>query len=228
MQKVIVGLLAGTVLLSGCARHSETPIATNFEYQKQLKMQAASHWQLIAQDTAKKLMAQVPERRPLHVLQTSRQSPFEQAFNQQLIASLLAAGYPLMKKGASHNGALVVEVSAVPIPFSPNRKQYKTTGGLTMLASGLWVLESIYDDVSPGAAAVAAAAAVDASSWLRSEFASGPTPRTELVVTTNISSDERYYAQTTNAYYTSDGDWHLYAQQPAQLPAVILPVKGSN
>lgn len=225
MQKVVIGLLAGTVLLTGCARHSETPIATNFEYQKQLKMQAASHWQLIAQDTAQRLMAQAQEKRPLFVRQSPQQSAFEKTFNQQLIASLLAAGYPVLKEGAYSRDALVVEVSAVPLPFSPNRQQYKTTGKWTMLTGGLWVLERIYDKVSPGAAMMAGAVAADSAWWLRSEFASGPTPRTELIVTTNISSNDRYYAQTTNAYYTSDTDWHLYAQQPA---GVILPVKGGN
>ena len=96
------------------------------------------------------------------------------------------------------------------------RQESRSTAKLT---SGLWVLERIYDTVTPGAAA-----AVDAHQWLRSEFASGPTPRTELIVTSSISSNDRFLAQTTAAYYTSESDARLYAQGAPY----ILPLKGGN
>lgn len=33
MKKVVItGLLTGIVLVGGCARHTETPVATNFPY----------------------------------------------------------------------------------------------------------------------------------------------------------------------------------------------------
>ncbi len=223
MNKIIMGLLASSVLLSGCATHSEAPYATNFETQKQHKLQAASHWQLISQNVAQQLITALPERRPLHVRQSEQQSPFEKAFTQQLIASLTAAGYPVMKH-ADRSDTLIVDVSAVPLRFSKHRWQYKTTGGLTMLTSGLWVLERIYDVVSPGAAMVAGAAALDTTHWLRSEFASGPTPRTELIVTTSVSSADRYYVQNTSAYYTADDDWTLYDSWPS----VAMPVRGGE
>lgn len=223
MRKATSCLIAVSALLTGCAQFAETPMATNFPNEKQRKMQAASHWHLIAQDAASRLIAQLPARKPLHVRESARPSSFEGAFRQQLIASLLQAGYPVMKSDA-HYGTLVVEVSAKPVRFSPDRLQNRTSGQLTLLSSGLWVLERIYDKVSPGAAMVSAAAAADATHWLRSEFASGPTPRTELIVTTSISDSERYLAQTTAAYYTSDTDARLYAQAGAY----VLPLKGAN
>lgn len=223
MRKATTCLLAASVLLTGCAPFAETPMVTNFPNEKQRKMQAAFHWQLIARDTATRLIAQMPERKPLHVRERARPSPFERAFNQQLVASLLEAGYPVMKSDA-HYGTLIVEVAATPVPFSPNRLQNRSTAKLTMLSSGLWVLERIYDKVSPGAAMVSAAAAVDAHQWLRSEFASGPTPRTELIVTSSISNNERFLAQTTAAYYTSESDALLYLQAAPY----TLPLKGGN
>lgn len=223
MKKVVItGLLTGIVLVGGCARHTETPVATNFPYDTQKKLQAASHWQLIAKDTARQMVAAMPTRRPLYVRQPEQQSPFEKAFSQQLIASLTAAGYPVMKSDA-RSDTLTVEVSAEPLRFSRNRLQYKTTGGLTALAGGLWVLRNIYENVSPGAAMVTAAVAADSAHWLRSEFASGPTPRTEIVVTASVSSADRYYMQSTSAYYTSDADFSLYENWPTS----ALPVKGA-
>lgn len=223
MKKLIFGLVVGTALFTGCARHSETPIATNFPFQKQQKLQAASHWQLIAQDTAKNLISAVPERRPLYVRQSEQQSQFEKAFTQQLIGSLTAAGYPVMKH-ANRPDTLTVDVSAEPLRFSKGRRQYKTTGSLTALTGGLWVLRNIYENVSPGAAMVTAAATVDTTQWLRSEFASGPTPQTEIIVTTSVSSADRYYAQNSSAYYTTDSDWSLYDSWPS----VNIPLKGEK
>ncbi len=222
-RKVIMGLLAGSVVLGGCAaRHSEAPIATNFATQKQLKMQSASHWQLIARDTAAQLIAALPEKYPLHVRQSGTQSSFEKAFAGQLIGELHAAGYPVMKV-ADHPGTLLVDVSATPVLFSRSRLQGKHVGRWTVLSGGLWVLREIYDEVSPGAAMMAGAVTLDAMAWFRSEFASGPTPQTELIVTASVSSAERYYAQVSAAYYTTDSDWELYNS-----PAPALPMKEAS
>lgn len=221
MKKVMMGLLVGSMVLSGCARHSETPIASNFPYQQQHKLQSASHWQLISQNAAEQLIQSLPEKRPLYIRQSAQHSPFEKAFAQQLTTSLIAAGYPIMKQ-PMRSDMLVVDVSATPLRFAPGRKQYSTTGKLTLLTSGLWVLERIYDVVSPGAAMVAGAAAVDTTHWLRSEFASGPTPRTELMVTTTVSNDAQYYAQNTSVYYTADRDLSLYENWPV----TSIPLKG--
>lgn len=155
-------------------------------------------------------------------MRTSAQhSAFEQAFARQLVSELTAAGYPVMKHARRHD-ILTVDVSASALRFSRHRQQYSSTGVLSALASGLWVLHEIYDNVSPGAAMVTATVAVDAATWLRSEFASGPTPRTELMVSTSVSSAEQYYLQTTSAYYTADSDFSLYENWPT----AILPVKG--
>jgi hypothetical protein len=222
-RKIIMELLAGSVVLGGCvAPHSETPIATNFASQKQLKMQSASHWQLIARDAAAQLIAALPEKHPLHVRQPDAQSPFEKAFAGHLIGELHAAGYPVMKV-ADRPGTLQVDVSATPVLFSRDRLQGKRVGRWTALTGGLWVLREIYDDVSPGAAMMAGAVTLDAMEWFRSEFASGPTPQTELIVTASVSGAERYYARVTGAYYTTDSDWELYSG-----PAPALPVKEAS
>ncbi len=224
-RKLVIGLLAGSVVLSGCvARHSEAPIATNFAAQKQLKMQSASHWQLIARDAAAQLIAALPEKHPLHVRQSDTQSPFEKAFTGQLIGELNRAGYPVMKT-EGRSDTLLVEVSATPLLFSRNRLQGKPVGRWSMLTAGLWVLREIYEDSSLTGATMATAVTLDALEWFHSESASGPTPRTELIVTTSISNAERYYAQVSSTYYTTDSDWNLYSGSGS---AIALPVKGKG
>ncbi|MDH1212964.1 hypothetical protein N5C38_18130 [Pseudomonas chengduensis] len=208
---VSTGLLAAALFSVGCATpFTPVPVAVNFPHAKQEKLQAASHWQLIAEDTARQLIRSLPDDRPLYVSQPATQSPFARVFSQQLISSLLSAGYPIYKRD-NGSGVLVVEVSAEPVRFSPNRLQYRYVGTATTLTSGLWVLRNIYRNVSPGAAMVSAAAGLDAAEWYHSEFAKGPTPEIELVVNTSISDQYRYYAQTSSAYYTVDPEWRLYA-----------------
>ena len=221
MQRTIIaGLLAGSSLLGGCAHYAEAPQPTRFPSQEQQQLQAASHWQLIAEDAASQLLKSLPADAPLYVLQNARQSPFEQAFTAQLIGILSASGHPVMKS-MDRPGTLQVEVSANPLRFSSGRQKPHAAGELTMLTGGLWVLRNLYSNVSPGAAMMGGAVAVDAANWFGSKYASS-VPQSELIVTTSVSSAERYYAQSSSAYYTTDSDWGLYARN------AVLPVKGGN
>lgn len=225
MHLRIVTLVASTMLLAGCvAPYTEAPVATNFKTEYQKKLQSASHWQLIAEDTSAQLISRLPRtQQKLYVAQHSELSPFQKAFNQQLISSLIAAGYLVMKTPNEHN-TLTVDVKTDPVRFSKTPKRTPYIGEATTLAGGLWVLRNIYRDTSPGAAMMGAAVSYDIYNFLSSEYAAGATPKTELVVTASISDSTRYYANTTNVYYTTDSDWHNYA---AQLPTTQFQLQGN-
>lgn len=225
MHMRIVTLVASTMLLAGCvAPYTEAPVATNFKTENQKKLQSASHWQLIAEDTSAQLIRALPStQQPLYVAQTAEQSPFQKAFNQQLISSLIAAGYPVMKH-PNGGSTLTVDVKADPVRFTKNPKREPAVGEATTLAGGLWVLRNIYRNTSPGAAMMGGAVSYDIYNYLNSQYASGPTPKTELVVTASISDRNRYYANSTNVYYTTDSDWHNYA---SLLPATNFELKGN-
>lgn len=219
-KKMILGLMGGLITLGGCAAYSQAPQPTNFQTQAQSHIRAASHWQMIAADSAKQLISAFPEKQPLYVVRTSSESPFEEAFRSQLVTELSRAGYPVMKSD-QRPGTLLVDVSAQPIQFSESRARPTAAGELTLIAGGLWVLRDIYEKVSPGAAVMAGAVALDASRWFGAKYSMDKTvPKTELLVTTNISSADRIFAQTTDAYYTTQSDWGLYAR------SVLIPVKG--
>ena len=228
MKRVMLGLVAGSVLLGGCAApHSETPIATNVPTSNQLKLQAASHWQLIAQDMAGRLTASL-DRAPLYVHQSEQQSQFERAFNQELISSLLAAGYPVMLS-PNNPGTRTVEVSAQALAFAPGRKQARTLIGVpTVLAAGLWAIGeavTMAPGDAVGAGALGGLALTEAIQWFTSEKASGPTPRTEIIVTARVVSPDRYLAQVTSAYYTTETDARLYRTMKDR---VSIPVRGGQ
>lgn len=228
MHKRIVTLLAGSVLAAGCtAPFTEAPVATNFKAAEQQKLQSASHWQVIANDTAVQLLRSLPSgRQPLYVRQSAQDSAFQRAFNEQLISSLIAAGYPVMKHPLT-SGSLEVAVKTDYVTWAKRAHRDPVLGEITTLTGGLWVLRNIYRHGSPGAAMMGAAILADAYFAANSKYAKGLRPKHELVVSVSVSDNDRYYANSTNVYYTTEKDFKNYAVRPAPLPASRFIVEGN-
>lgn len=228
-KQSFVALAASAVLLAGCAApYSEAPTATNFKTEQQKKLQSVSHWQLIAEDTSAQLVSVLPsEKKRIYVVQNDKQSAFQKAFNQQLISSLIAAGYPVMKH-QNMGDTLTVEVKVDPVRFSENPKRTQNVGEATTLAGGLWVLRDIYSNVSAGAGMMAAAVGYDVFNYVNSENSSGKTPKTELLVTTTVSDNNRFYANSSNVYYTTASDWYNYttAKPKPKFPSKVFELTG--
>lgn len=224
-KKTIMALTIGASLLAGCAApFSEKPTATNFQTEQQHKLQSVAHWQLVAQDTSAELVKALPTTKPaLYVAQEGEQSAFQVAFNEQLISSLVAAGFPVVKQQVGN--VLTVNVKAVPVRFSDSGRRTANAGEGTVLAGGLWVLRNIYSNVSPGAAMMGGAVSYDVYNYVNSEKAAGRTPKTELLVTTTVSDGHRYHASTSNAYYTTESDWYHYTTAK---PVPKHPAKSFN
>ncbi len=216
--------LAIAAMLAGCATpYSEAPLATNFPTTKQEKVQAAAHWNVIAKDVAKQISSRLAGR-PLHVVPSTGKSAFERAFSNQLVSSLVANGHAVMKQPA---GALSVEVDTQVVGFSPNRPQYPHAGTATALATGIWALHDV-GKATAGAALYATVAAADAYGWFRSEFATGETPRTEIVVTTSVSDGNQFLSRATSVYYVADSDKALYESAATGVSGHNIKMKGGE
>lgn len=207
--------MAASVLVTACATpYSEAPLATNFPTSNQPKLQAAAHWNVIARDVAKQISAGLKEKRPLYLNQSSSTTTFDRAFSNQLISALVANGFPVQKAPA---GALTVDVDTQSVHFAANRPQYRYAGLPTALATGVWAL--VAADATAGGVLTAGVAAADAYSWFHSEFATGETPQTEIIVTISVSDATQYLARSTNVYYVADADSSMY--EPPQPPRVV-------
>ncbi|MCC2970655.1 hypothetical protein [Massilia sp. IC2-476] len=212
--------LCGAILTAGCAvPYSPAPVATNFPSTQQAKLQAAAHWGVIARHMASQLgpSLKVNARRPLYV--TSQQSSaFAQGVSAHLVTALVYDGYTVVKVPDANT--LRIELDTQVVAFSPKRPQYKFAGERTALVAGAWVLTGI--DHSIEWLATAAIAGQDAYAWFRSQFATGDTPQTEIIVNLSLADDARYYARVTSVYYTTDSDRALYdaAFQPSKTFAV--------
>ncbi|NWG32755.1 MAG: hypothetical protein HXY29_14870 [Rhodocyclaceae bacterium] len=208
-------------ILAGCATpYSEAPLATNFPTMKQEKVQAAAHWDIIAKDVATRITARLPEKRPLHVVQKPGESAFDRAFSNMLISSLVANGQTVLRQPAD---ALSIEVDTQVVGFSANRPQYKYVGAASALATGLWALDGV--EATAAGAATALVFAGDAYAWFRSEFATGETPQTEIIITTSVNDGNRYLSRHTSVYYVADSDRALYR---TNLPASKIQMKGGE
>lgn len=218
MMKIepLLASVIATSLLAGCAvPFSPTPTATNFPTSSQQKLQAASHWNVIAQDVARQLASNLKNRQPVYVSQDQNKTPFERAFSANLISALVAEGFTVQKAPA---GALRVDIDTQAIPFSANRPGTIFAGNTTALAAGVWALHN----ASAGAILASAAVAADAYKIVESEFATGPVPRMELMITSSVGDDATYIARQVNTYYVADADSHLYMPAPAPVPPVTV------
>ena len=245
MKKIIcTGLsvaLAG--LMAGCAapRYADVPAPTRFENTQQQRLQAAQHWQTIADHFAKQLAGDLKDRigtRALYIPQPGGEQAFVEGFRELLITALVAQGVPVSTEAKN---ALTVDVRYSIYKFRPDRvASTYYYGDATMLAAGLWALGGVvaaniaphHPGVSAGAKLLTVAAGIDGFSWITDEangrgvYASGPVPRAEIILTASVSDGSRIVSRHSNLYYATDEDESLYWNKNTQ--AYSIKVTGDN
>ena len=197
--------------------YSEVPVAANPPMTEQAKLQAAQHWARIADDAGQSAVSMLKNGKLckggiekcglIYVKPATVVSDFSRVFRNQLITRLVKLGAPVTK-GSS--GVLTVEIDVQPIVFAANRPQYRYAGVPVELGPGIWAIRDVIDGSvdNPAQSPVVP----DALHWFRSEFAAGQTPRTELFITVSITDSRRFLSRSSNAYYITDADKHLYDQ----------------
>ncbi len=219
-RSLMLCVAAGAMLTACATPYSEAPIATNFPTTKQHKLQAGSHWNAIAADSAESIasslrlgkgcIAPTPECNMVFVREAKNPSPFAQAFRTQFITSLVNKGINVAKMPA---GTVEIDFDIQAVKFSAHRPD-GTFHSATAVYAGLWALHGVWTHTSPGAAGILMTTAFDVNRWMTSELASGPTPEHEIIVTASASSSDRYLGRVTNVYYVADTDASLYRSPP--------------
>ena len=208
-KTLLVGMAA--ILVAGCATEfSEVPRPTNYSILKQKKVQSGAHWDLIANDVAEQLKNSIGRDEILFVSLPLRNTDFNRAFRNQMITALVNKGVRVSPNGDTR--ALVIDVEAQLVKFSPQRFQNARFVSSTAIAAGFMAVHGL-DLSDSGNAAVGIlglTAARDWHQWLEREYANGDTPQHELIVTTSASNSAQYVARRTDVYYISDADNRLY------------------
>lgn len=219
-------LAAGT---AGCAsRHADVPAPTRFANEDQQKLQAARHWQLIADHFAEQMATSVQGKlngRALYIPQPGGEQAFVEGFRELLITALVNRGVPV---AVSEQGALVADVRYNAYRFRQDRAASTYYyGEATMLTAGLWAVGGVMaadivtaKGISAGVKALTAAAALDGFGWLSNEglnggrVASGGVPRSEIILTVSVADAGRIVSRQSTVYYTADEDADLYWKRP--------------
>jgi hypothetical protein len=222
LAKVATATILATAIvaaLAGCAvPYTPAPLATNFPTARQEKLQAASHWNAIADHVEQRMVTEMKKhpQRPFFIAEDKDASPFKRAVTNQIITSLVKDGFVVSRAPA---GAWKLELDIQAVTFTPNRPQNRYYGAHTAIATRAGVLS----EIDPAVGQVALAGAGDAYHWFHSQFAPGATPTTELIVTLSVGDQFRYHARSTSAYYVADTDRALYGikEEDRQLTKVF-------
>lgn len=182
-------------------------------------------------------------------------TPFNRVFHNQFLTALVNLGYKVSDKPVA--GGIAVKADVQPVDFGPNRPQFRYAGEKIELGKGVWALQdvvAVIDDeskqfVEPHVKGWWAPAGPyymgqprpyffdrpgpyyddRAAHWYRTQFATGETPSTELVVTVSAQRpDGTFAARHTSMYYVADVDRSNYlCSLPEPAPKTYrIPVIG--
>ncbi len=208
-------LCLAVVLVAGCSR---IPQPSSYSFSQQQKMQAAYHWQVLANDVADQINSVLVSRgyldTPVYVKHSCGQPAgcgkggtfaFDEAFNDLLTSQLVNFGVPTRAK--KDKDSLVVDYKIQVVYHRANRYQWPQPGVLTALTTGIMVFRNAPWEI----AAIAAAAGADAL-W-STEVTNG---HYEVIVTTSMVNNNLYLMRKSDIYYINDVDfWQYQPTRPA-------------
>lgn len=203
------------LLLSGCIR---IPQPAGYGYSVQQKMQAAHHWEVLANDVAQQINKELIDRdyltTPVYVRHScglpdacgkGETFAFDEGFNDLLVSELVRFGVPT--QATNDEETLVVDYKVQVLYHSAGRFQNPQPGVLTALTMGIVVFRNAPGEIL----ALATAGAVD-SALTHATFSG----HYEVIITTSIVDDNRYIMRSSNIYYINDADfWHYQHSAPA-------------
>lgn len=215
---VLIPLAAAVV---GCA--SPAPVAENFPLSYQKVARTAHHWDVVADDVVAQTLdaiGKMPQFQGRSIVVTpSRNTAFNTAFREFMITHLVSSGAQVgvcktvktSGRGFQAEGPEVeVHYDTQLIVHGKDVPNY-APGRFTALAAGVAVIRNAWFDGETNAALLAAGALADFGLG----HAARPT-RTEIIVTTSITDQNRFVARKSDIYYVPDADARLFIQKVAQ------------
>lgn len=214
MRKVVIAAV-GALALSGC---SSVPVAQHFPASGQQMVMSASHWQVIANASADRLVGHLGEGRAVTLAPPAAGSAFEHAFGGMLATALTERNISVSHGTAKADQAsLSYGVQLVRHGHAPVQHPAKLAFLGAMAGGAVWAVDA-------GWPAASAAPFIGAGLGALSPGASGlmpDAPDTEIVVTTALSRGGADVARTTGVFYVQGADAHGYVPPT---PVIEIPV----
>jgi hypothetical protein len=238
MLKIVSGLflVLGICLCIGCTPPRATvqytprptlaqvPVPTAYPLSTQQKMQAMSHWDVLADDVARRihevLEQRVVERQfPIYVT-SSGATPFAKSFHALLITRLVEKNITVSN---TFDNALILSFDIDMVRHA--ERMTRTGKGLyRALSPDVFLYAQRHDFAEPGRQAdwenerilQDAEMNVDAGTY------TSTLPRIEVMITCTLLSDDAYLMRDSSIYYINDADWWQYKQHAVpQSPGVV-------
>jgi len=200
------------LFLAACSTpYSETPVPSNFVVSKQLKLQTAEHWQIIANDVAKKINDAYKASTPILIKTSKTDSQFNRVFKQQLSTALVNYGLIILIE--PNGGFYELDIQTDLLKFSADRVKADTSMVPTSLATGVWSQDNT--KIAPyitkrDNGLHDGGLAANEFYWSSTEFAQGSVPQREVAIHINLTNKAQYIISDTRTYYISDSDDSLY------------------
>ncbi|MHB0775665.1 hypothetical protein [Halomonas sp. WWR20] len=206
--------IGSAALLSGCfyVNTSQAPMVTTYPITEQQKMQAAHHWDVLAQHEAQQILSNPSLRdRSLFISANRQATPFARGFDELLISQLVSGGAAVRTDpiNAAQIGYTVQVVKHRDRDFIRQPR-----GTWTALTTGVAVATlPINQWREPALALIPAAGLIDAFSGNWAALSNE-----EVIITTQVTDNNRILYSSSNIYYINAGDDDHYESGATHIP----------
>ncbi len=204
---LLFALFFSVLLVSGCSR---VPQAVSYQATSQQKMEAAHHWDVLANDVANEINSQLIRQDyledPVFVKHAcgepdncgdSSATPFDEAFNDLLVTQLVNFGVPTLVE--EDEDALTVDYR-IQVLYHRQGYLQLPPGSLTALTGAILV----FHDAPWKVQTFVTGAVFDALSTMM--VVNG---QYEVIISPSIKKDNKYLMRKSDIYYINDPDfWH--------------------
>ena len=227
MQSFFINVLL-IFLFCGCSSRIPEPIT--YPYSQQKKMQAASHWDVLAADLAgrinQKLILTDNHAKAVYVkescgsenssCQEGGANSFHEALHDLLITNLVGFGVPT--KSHADQEAIEISYKVQVVYHHSDRVRSLQPGLLTGLSAAVVVLRNAPTDLILLAAGVAADIAN--TSLVKSGHY-------EIIITTSMITDNHYLFRESDIYYINEKDFYQYQERMPETKTIKLSSKNT-
>lgn len=211
MKKVLILLALFSFAFFGC---SPAPHLCHPEFSYQKKIEAAHHWEILAEDFSKQIAASLETEngqtvsasgldKPHIYIQTNDLSPFGKAFRSNLVNELLSFGYHIAHRP---DDALTLRWSVQKISHKADRRMSSFPGAFTAITALGYGVYKIFDESTAFAATITTGAVIDLEDQFGDSVFPGHVPHTEINLIMSISDNGVLLSRQTGTYYVNEED----------------------
>lgn len=207
----VIVIIASATALGGCfySNAAQAPMAKTYPYSEQQRMQAAQHWQVLAEHEARGILQHRHLRTtPLYLPEKKDWTSGEFARSyRSLLTSELVSGGALVSSKPEGAAELDFDVEVVHHTDRGFVRPYPGVISLATLATGIGLLVAPSPNAGLALIPPIAAADITSGSWTK-------VGDEEVIITTEISDSQRVLYSSSNIYYINRGDRGQYEPLP--------------